>query len=186
MSWLSELTRAARIGFLLSVCWLIAVIVFSINTADGFRSFDSSTFFSMFLVFGVLPITLGWGIRWIRRSNQAERKAHKPDGIPKQFVAATSNQDKDGDGVGFTWWRVWAWLGLILGNLYIAGLLHQEMGAFVFVLVGINTILMVLILNYSKYAFLIATIISLNPILWIVNGFYLKNRWNHPRLNKRN
>ena len=184
MSWLSELTKTARIGFLLSVCWSIAVLVFAIDEAEGYRSFNFSTFFSKFLVFGALPITLAWGIRWIRRSDQAERITHKSDVNPKQFVAVASG--KDGGDIGFTWWRVWAWLGLVLGNLYIAGILHQEIGAFVFVLIGINTVLMILILNYSKYAFLIATIISLNPILWIVNGFYLKNRWKHPRLNKRN
>ena len=40
-----------------------------------------------------------------------------------------------------------------------------------------------LILKFNKYAFLIATILSFNPLLWIINGIYLKNRWCHPRVN---
>lgn len=29
----------------------------------------------------------------------------------------------------------------------------------------------------------IATIISVNPLVWIINGIYLKNRWCHPKVN---
>jgi len=45
---------------------------------------------------------------------------------------------------------------------------------------------MILILQFNKYAFLIATILSINPIAWIINGIYLKNRWNHPKVNNEN
>lgn len=34
------------------------------------------------------------------------------------------------------------------------------------------------ILKRSKWAFIIGTLIQLNPILWIINGLYLKNRWS--------
>lgn len=86
------------------------------------------------------------------------------------------------DEIGFGWWTTWASLGLILGNLALVVKLEDEAGLAV-VLVIINTILMVLILRYNKYAFLIATVLSLNPLLWIINGIYLKNRWNHPKVN---
>lgn len=43
---------------------------------------------------------------------------------------------------------------------------------------------MILILKFNKYAFLIATVLSLNPLLWIINGIYLKNCWCHPKVNK--
>ncbi len=87
------------------------------------------------------------------------------------------------DNIGFQWWTIWAWLGITLGNLYAIGTLRDMMGL-ALALVAVNTILMVLVLKFNKYAFLIATILSLNPIVWIVNGIYLKNRWSHPKVNK--
>lgn len=84
---------------------------------------------------------------------------------------------------GFTWWLVWAWLGLTLGNLLAFAQL-AELPEAALILVGLNTVLMVLVLQYNKYAFLIATVLTLNPIVWLINGIYLKRRWNHPRVNK--
>ena len=95
------------------------------------------------------------------------------------------------NSLGFQWWNIWAWLNLTIGNLYILGYLYlYTMGVpSNFAIVGIvflviNTALMIMILKYNKYAFLIATIFS-SPLLWIINGIYLKNRWNHPKLNSR-
>ena len=88
----------------------------------------------------------------------------------------------DSQDIGFRWWNIWAWLGLTLGNLYMLGALSEIVGL-AGVLIVINTVLMIMILKYNKYAFLIATIISLNPLLWIINGIYLKNRWNHHKVN---
>ena len=82
----------------------------------------------------------------------------------------------------FGWWKGWAWLGLILGNLMMLGQLASG-AEVILIFIIINSILMVLILKYNKYAFLIATILSLNPLLWIINGIYLKNRWCHPKVN---
>lgn len=88
------------------------------------------------------------------------------------------------------WWYTSAWLSLTLGNFYLLfGANFNEMGlpfGFSLILVLINSILMVMILRESKYAFLISTIIGLNPLLWLVNGVYLYRRWNHPVLNKPN
>ena len=42
---------------------------------------------------------------------------------------------------------------------------------------------MVMILKFNKYAFLVATVLTINPLLWIINGIYLKNRWDHPKVN---
>tara|TARA_B100000315_G_C14165830_1_gene402201 strand:+ start:192 stop:488 length:297 start_codon:yes stop_codon:yes gene_type:complete len=88
----------------------------------------------------------------------------------------------DSQDIGFKWWNIWAWLGLTLGNLCMLGALSELVGLAV-VLIVINTALMIMILKFSKYAFLIATVISLNPLLWIINGIYLKNRWNHQKVN---
>ena len=95
------------------------------------------------------------------------------------------NQNSVKQELGFTWWNVWAWLGLILGNLMILAAfadIPNAMGM-VWGFIIVNTILNILILRYNKYAFLIATILSLNPLYWIINGIYLKNRWCDPKVN---
>lgn len=96
---------------------------------------------------------------------------------------ANVRSDESDARIGFIWWKIWAWLGLIIGNLYAAITLLQETPGFAILLIGVNTILMIMVLNFNKYAFLVATILSLNPLLWIVNGIYLKNRWDHPKVN---
>jgi len=93
-----------------------------------------------------------------------------------------TNKTKDIEDIGFEWWQTWAWLGLTFGNIYTFGVLSEQTGLAV-VLIIINVILMFMILKFNKYAFLIATLLSLNPLLWIINGVYLKNRWNHPKVN---
>lgn len=88
------------------------------------------------------------------------------------------------DHVGFLWWQAWGWLGLTLGNAILISQLSRFIGVAV-VLITINSILAVLILRFKKYAFLVATILSLNPLLWFVNGIYLRRRWHHPRVNAK-
>lgn len=88
----------------------------------------------------------------------------------------------ESNDIGFQWWIISAWLSLILGNIYIIGTLRETL-VLAIIFLAINTILLVLVLKFNKYAFLIATILSLNPILWIINGIYLKNRWKHPKVN---
>lgn len=95
---------------------------------------------------------------------------------------ATGNKEHD---LEFKWWTAWAWLGLTLGNLLLFVRLEGNK-EIALILVVINTILMILILRFNKYAFLTATVLSLNPLLWIFNGIYLKNRWNHPKINNKN
>jgi len=52
-------------------------------------------------------------------------------------------------------------------------------------MIVINNFLGYLIYSrYNKYAFLISTIISLNPWYWIINGIYLNNRWNEDITNQ--
>ena len=94
-----------------------------------------------------------------------------------------SNLENENNELGFTWWKAWAWIGLTLGNLTIF-LRFQEMMPLAITLIVICTILNIMILKLNKYVFLIATILSINPIIWIINGIYLKNRWNHPKVNK--
>jgi hypothetical protein len=92
-------------------------------------------------------------------------------------------EQKTNDELGFGWWKAWAWLGLTIGNLYILGTLGPISKGFAWAWLALNTITCILILRMNKYAFLWATILSLNPLIWIINGVYLKRRWRHPSLN---
>ena len=103
-------------------------------------------------------------------------------GISTETAASTKIEKEYKKDIGFQWWVVWAWLGLTLGNLYTLFALREMMGLAV-ILTVINSVLMVMILRFNKYAFLVATILSLNPLLWIINGIYLKRRWRHPKVN---
>lgn len=104
------------------------------------------------------------------------------------------SESKPMKDLGFGWWKAYGWLGLILGNGYIAGFFDFNGGPvksstedprFIVVLglMAIYTVTMILVLRFNKFAFLLATILSINPILWGINGMYLKNRWNHPKVN---
>jgi|TARA_B110000211_G_C13537772_1_gene318009 hypothetical protein len=95
----------------------------------------------------------------------------------------SNNTNNDSSDIGFKWWLTWAWLGLIIGNISIL-FSFGELSDLAIIIMAINTIVMVMILRFNKYAFLIATILSLNPIVWIINGIYLKNRWKHPKVNR--
>ena len=87
--------------------------------------------------------------------------------------------------MGFRWWKAWGWLGLVVGSVTIGQLiLIIGTDAWLLFCLILNTVLMIMILKFNKYAFLIATVLSLNPIVWIINAIYLKNRWHHPKVNR--
>jgi len=98
------------------------------------------------------------------------------------YLSTHTNSIAESD-LSFGWWLMWAWLRLTFGNLMIF-LYVPDMPELSIILVVVNSAFMVMILRYNKYAFMFATIISLNPLLWIINGIYLKNRWRHPKVNK--
>ena len=75
-----------------------------------------------------------------------------------------SYQENENNELGFTWWKVWAWIGLTLGNLTIFLRFQEEM-MLAITLIVICTILNIMILKLNKYVFLIATILSINPII---------------------
>ncbi len=90
--------------------------------------------------------------------------------------------------LGYTWWKVY---GFIFTGIHLFFFIGFWMGFFnvkevglsrdFFIAVGITTgvllTLLVYLLSMSRITFLITTIISLNPIIWIINAIYLKNRW---------
>lgn len=83
----------------------------------------------------------------------------------------------------FKWWKTWAWLNLTLGNAYLFNLGYTSDMSFSILLIALYSILFIFVLRYNKWCFLVATILCLNPLLWIINGIYLKNRWKHPLVN---
>lgn len=97
--------------------------------------------------------------------------------VRKRNAIKANNKKQE---VGFLWWKLWAWLHLTIGNFYTFYLLHDFI-VLAFMLIIPTTILMLMILKYNKYAFLLATILT--PHLWIINGIYLKNRWNNEKVN---
>jgi hypothetical protein len=96
----------------------------------------------------------------------------------------SNDAENDISDIGFTWWKAWGWLGLIVGSLSIFSLANTGLDEFLIFILILNAVLMIMILKLNKYAFLIATVLSLNPIIWIINGIYLKNRWKHPKVNR--
>lgn len=89
-----------------------------------------------------------------------------------------ASQEDNSTYYGYEWWKTWAWLNLTLGNLSLI-FVAISLPAFGILYILLLNVLMILILKYNKYAFLIATIISINPVLWIINGIYLKHRWTY-------
>jgi uncharacterized membrane protein len=138
-------------------------------------------------VFSVLEMTNGICQNCATPENIA--KAKEEDRKKKEKNEIELNK------LGFYWWELQGWGGLILGNLLVLAYFFPIIFGspddltkniiIVASLIAINTILMIYILKYNKYAFLIATALSLNPITWIINGIYLKNRWEHPKVNRR-
>jgi len=43
---------------------------------------------------------------------------------------------------------------------------------------GMGVLIGYLVINRNKIALVVLTVISINPIIWVINFFYLKNRWN--------
>ena len=91
--------------------------------------------------------------------------------------------------LGYTWWKVYSFLFVTLASLALIpfwmgffNVLEYGVSVGFIIVVIINIALMlkwlVSMLSMNKYAFLLATILSLIPIFWIINGFYLKTRWH--------
>lgn len=65
------LSLKRRVGIILSVLWLIAIFVVSlnVNVQDSYYGRRSSIneigFFTGFVVFGVMPVILCFGIAWV-------------------------------------------------------------------------------------------------------------------------
>jgi hypothetical protein len=67
--WLLSLSKGARVGLLVSIVWLIVVAGVSLGAAnDGYNHNWGTDFCVALLLVGALPVAIGWGIRYIRRT----------------------------------------------------------------------------------------------------------------------
>ena len=68
----SKISFKKRVGVLASVLWIILVLVVTINANYNFtsrygphREFNLLGFFNGFVVFGIIPILLAFGVAWV-------------------------------------------------------------------------------------------------------------------------
>lgn len=99
---------------------------------------------------------------------------------PDMSNQETSRLNKE--DIGFTWWAIYGFLTLTVGNALL--FIYDIRGIFLLAGIIINTTIAIGIFRKNKYIFLFGTILSFNPLVWFVNGVYLRNRWNHPEVNK--
>ena len=90
--------------------------------------------------------------------------------------------------LGYTWWKIYSYIFTVLNILTFSffwmGFYGTEEFGYAFeffISIGITIAIFLSLLIYSlslgRKSFLIMTIFSFNPIIWIINGIYLKNRW---------
>ncbi len=67
ISWLSGLSIPARLGLVASIAWLILIVVTAFRLMDvQYGQYEAGASFGKILIFGVLPVVLGWGARWLK------------------------------------------------------------------------------------------------------------------------
>jgi len=65
------MTKKVRIWIVTSAVWLIVLLITLINKQTGItfgtRSYTRQDVLIDYLLWGILPVVIGWGIWWIRR-----------------------------------------------------------------------------------------------------------------------
>lgn len=72
-----EMTKGRKIVILCSAIWLILILVISLSLAEevvrrgrvDYESIDFVEFLGVFMILGVVPVLLLWGITWIRSTS---------------------------------------------------------------------------------------------------------------------
>jgi hypothetical protein len=65
------MSKKVRAWIVISVVWLIVLLVVRINSIPmgmGIEAYHIQRILTDYLLFGVLPVVVGWGIWWIRKS----------------------------------------------------------------------------------------------------------------------
>ena len=95
----------------------------------------------------------------------------------------------------YRWWLVYSVMFILIYGLFMISFwtgwfdveengIKGEFIAAVAITVGVFFTWLLSLFTYSRVAFLLATIFSLNPVIWVINGIYLKNRWSAILRNK--
>ena len=90
--------------------------------------------------------------------------------------------------IGYTWWKIYSFIFVGTNLLFFIPLwmgffnvdkvgLCREFFIATGLTSGILLTFLIYLLSMNRIVFLITTIISFNPLIWIINGIYLKNRW---------
>lgn len=91
--------------------------------------------------------------------------------------------------MSFTWWRVYSGVFYIITLIFMVALFmgffnFEELGFTkeLIMALGLTFAILSTILIYSlclnRAVFILITILSFNPIIWIINFFYIKKRWS--------
>lgn len=98
--------------------------------------------------------------------------------------------------LGFKWWKIYSiffyitnllfWIGVSSGFFdYTNQGFTRELFLAIGLTFGLLSTLLIYSLSFSRTAFILITVFSLNPIIWLINYFYIKNRWQQIKeLNK--
>lgn len=65
--------RMLRIGIVFSIVWLIVSLIISVAIGDNGRRYDTSAFIIAFLIIGLLPLVVAWGIVWVRAADEEQK-----------------------------------------------------------------------------------------------------------------
>jgi hypothetical protein len=108
-----------------------------------------------------------------------------------QAIWNKSIEQKDRN-VSFIWWKFQAYTGFLycVFVLVLAFIISPSKYNFYntsFITLSISILLGCAaycwsIVKYNRWAFIIGTLITWNPFIWMINFFYMKNRWNEARL----
>jgi drug/metabolite transporter (DMT)-like permease len=91
-------------------------------------------------------------------------------------------QKKHPEFKSFFWGYFSASAMLLFQPFIVAGQLHNADLSVLRISVALSFLITlpfsVMTLLRNRIAFILLTIITINPVMWIINGFYIKNRWN--------
>ena len=107
--------------------------------------------------------------------------------IPAAFTMNDSLHKKNPDLKPYAWGYYIGLMGALSGTSvgilqFVAASKTYGSRSDTLVLLGIfflvTAVVHVFIIKRNKWAWIVGIILQLNPILWIINGIYLKNRWS--------
>jgi hypothetical protein len=68
------MTRKQRLGVVISAVWMLAAMIIAVDASyrENFQTlvseFQLIRFVQHFILLGVIPLAIGWGIWWIRKA----------------------------------------------------------------------------------------------------------------------